>query len=154
MCQCTDRSIPKDLFRGCCRIDPVSLTAEINPDWPHQSGTLGSLSPFDVDFLKADAAEKLDAAFSGELQFHELMIQGSSERWRVMQVLQSLKCFDRTTSDRQQRLTLFQNVAAGHNFFFVAGYDTGSAVIVSRAAAQLMIDAGVTGTEFIPVATT
>lgn len=154
MCQCTDCSIPKELFRSCCRIDAVSLTAEIDPDWPNQSGTLGSLSPFNVEFLKADAAEKLDAAFPGELQFHELAIQGSSERWRVMQVLQSLKCYDRATSDSQQRLTLFQNVAAGHNFFFVAGYYTGSAVIVSRAAVQLMIDVGVTGAEYIPVATT
>jgi hypothetical protein len=70
-----------------------------------------------------------------------------------MKVLQCVKCFNREKSDRELRLTLWRDAIAGHNIFFVAGYYEGSAVLVSRPAAQLLIDQGVMGAEFIPVAT-
>jgi len=153
MCRCTSESIPQDVFRACAPIDPVRLDADVDPNWPEQTGTFGSLAPFHVGFVSAAVAAQLEREFPNEVQFHELRIGSSSQHWRVMQVLRSVKCFDRKMSTQQRQLTLVRDAAAGHNIFFVGGYYEGQAVIVSRAAAQLMIDQGVTGATFIPVAT-
>lgn len=74
------------------------------------------------------------------------------EEWRVMQVLQTVDCYDGETSRRHSRLTLRTHAAAGHNVFFLKDYYEGRAVVVSRAAAELMLEAGVRGAEFVPVA--
>ncbi|MDB5386577.1 MAG: hypothetical protein JWM11_2223 [Planctomycetaceae bacterium] len=153
MYQCTDRALSRKLLKSFERIESVSLTAKIDPDWLNQCGKFGTLYPFYVHFMLASVAQQIEAVFPDEVQFHELNLVGSSEEWRVMQVLQNVECFDRETSDRKQHLTLFRNIAAGHNIFFVAGYSEGQYVLVSRSAAQLLIDQGVMGAAFVPVGT-
>ena len=153
LCNCTDASLPSDLFRAAGPLDLVSLTATIHPDWPNQCGTLGVLYPFTCEFLTAAAAELVTAAFPHEVQFHPLRIVGRAEEWRVMKVLNCVPCLNYEESQRQQRVILQTDTIGGRHIFFVTGYYEGRCVLVSRPVAQLLIDEGVLGAEFIPVGT-
>lgn len=152
MCECLDRSLPENLFETGGLLEPLSLRAKVLPDWPDQTGTMGSLYPFHCHFFRTEVTDQIVAQFPQEVQFHELQIEDQDTAWRAMKVLQWVKCYDRKESQRVQKLTLHRESVAGHNIFYVEDYSRYGCVLVSRRCAQLMVDLQVIGASFVPVA--
>ncbi|MDB5338784.1 MAG: hypothetical protein JWN70_4403 [Planctomycetaceae bacterium] len=148
LCNCTDESLSRDLFQCAGPIAPISLTATIHADWPNQRGTFGTIYPFCCEIIPATIAQHIADTFPDEVQFHPLAIVGRPEAWCVLKVLNCVQCYNHEVTQRESRLTLSRAPIADHNFFFVYGYYEYKAVFVSRRAAQLLIDQGVTGIEF------
>lgn len=152
LCECTDRSVPRDLFRQRDAFESISLAAHINPAWPLQQGTFGSLSPFGCRLISSTIAASITAMSSKDVEFIPVTIKDHPGDWRAMHVLGRVRAYDREESTKRGALVLRQEAIGDKEIFFDFDYYEGLAVIVSRRLAQLMIEQGLTGVEFVPIA--